>query len=234
MYPYSRNIHKLKVGQIAWVPTPFVDANIAIFEMERATRRDHENVKFALRRLNASHFRAKDDRLPIPNIRLNPTEEMMTFKAKKRPCIFVGKADFPLREEDNQTMTKGKRHLLSKDFAFLPIYSTHKEEETKGYPSQLVQRIRYFQYGHLAYLPECKLKGLETDNPPKEGVVRMDRIFMTYPVVPNVTPTDIKIDEIYTKLLFSHLREYLFRETDEDLKDMRTLLTDAFQQIEKI
>ena len=60
----------------------------------------------------------------------------------------------------------------------------------------------------------------------------MDRFFITYPVVPNVTPTDIKIDETYMKLLFSHLKEYLFRETDEDLKDMRDLLTDEFQRIE--
>ena len=233
VYPYRSGNIKLEIGQIAWVPTPFVGANVTIFEMERATRRDHENVNFRLQRLNSSHFKTKDDKLPIQNIKLRSTEELIAVKTKKRPCIFLGKADFPSREEGDKTLTRGRKHLLSKDYAFLPIYSTHKEE-SKGYPSQLVQRIRYFQYGHLTYLPECKLKGLETDYPPKEGIVRMDRIFITHPIVPNVTPTDIKIDETYMKLLLSHLREYLFREIDEDLRDMHDLLTDEFQRIEQI
>ena len=154
----------------------------------------------------------------------------MAVKAKKRPCIFIEKSD--CISNDDKDLTKGKKHLLSNDYIFLPIYGTDKEDERKGYPSKLVRRIRHFQYSHLAYLPDCKLKSLATGYPPKEGVVRMDRIFITHPSVPNITPTDVKISEQYMKWLLLHLKEYFFKETDDEIHDMRDLLTEELQELE--
>jgi|GEM_PF-5365060 len=227
----SSNIEKLLPGQIVWVPTPFLDKNMLVIEFERAKREDHNNIKFEFKRLNSSHFKKKSDRLPIPNITLNETEELMAFKAKKRPCIFLGKAEFNLCGEEKKTLTRGKKHLLSKDYLFLPIYSTHQNDELKGFPTNFVLSIKHFLYTHLVYLPACTLKDLKTNLALKEGIIRLDRLFVTSPVVPNISPTDIKIHDDYMKIIKYHIKEYLLKETNENLKDLRNLLKEVYDEL---
>ena len=87
---YQKGKHqKMVLGQIAWVPTLFVDSNMTIIKAERSGREDHHNARLKFQRLNSSHFKSEnEDRIPIPNIRLSPYEELLVFKAKRRPCIF--------------------------------------------------------------------------------------------------------------------------------------------------
>ena len=46
-----------------------------------------------------------------------------------------------LSEEEQKQFTKGKRHLAAQDFLFAPMYSTHSNDEMKGYPAEFVERI---------------------------------------------------------------------------------------------
>ncbi len=217
---------KMVPGQIAWVPTPFIDSNMTVLGAERASREDHNNTKLVFNRLNSSHFKSKnEEQLPTPNIKLLPNEELMVFKAKKRPCIFVGKADLQeMSDGEHKKITGGKKHHYTKDYIFVPLYSTNKNDELKGFASEFVERIKYFNYSHFVYMPDCKVKGLDTDFPPKEGIARLDRVFVTNPVVPNVTPTDVKLTDEYLKIFMFHLKEYLFNETDPLLTELRECL----------
>ncbi|MCY4643048.1 MAG: hypothetical protein OXB88_00355 [Bacteriovoracales bacterium] len=216
---------KMVPGQIAWVPTLFLDKNMTIIDAERAGREDHKNIKLKFNRLNSNHFRGLGrEKLPIPSIRLLPNEELMAFKAKKRPCIFISKAEFFLSEEEQKKLTGGKRHHATEDYIFVPLYSTHKDDESKGFAPQFVDRIKHFDYGHFVYMPDCKLRNLETNYPPKEGIARLDRLFVTNPIVPNVSPTDVKLTDEYFKILIYHLKEYLFQETESELHDLRECL----------
>tara|TARA_Y100000590_G_scaffold446052_1_gene579007 strand:- start:2831 stop:3574 length:744 start_codon:yes stop_codon:yes gene_type:complete len=234
VHPFKSGDPKsLLPGQIAWVPTQFFDGNMIVVEVDRAQRDDHNNVKFKFTRMKASHFQKNEEKLPIPNIKLGATEELMAFKTKKRPCIFLGKAeDINLSEGDLKKLAKGKKHLFTTDCLFLPIYSTHKEDLQKGFPIEFVTRIKHFLYSHLLYLPSCNLKNLETLRPPKnEGIVRLDRLFVTSPIVPNVSPTDVMLESSYFKILKYHVKEYLFKETDPNLKDLRELLEEAYNDL---
>ena len=213
------------LGQIAWVPTLFLDSNMTIIEAERADRSDHRNARLKFNRLNSNHFQRNNENiLPIPNIRLLSHEELMVFKAKKRPCVFIGKADFYLTEEQQKKLTGGRKHHLTKDYIFVPLYSTHKDDELKGFAAEFIERIKYFKYSHFIYMPDCKLKNLETSYPLKEGIARLDRLFITNPVVPNVSPADVKMTDDYFKILMFHLREYFFQETAQELNELRECL----------
>ena len=217
---------KMVPGQVAWVPTLFLDSNILVIEAERASREDHNNARLKFQRLNSTHFKNKnEEQLPTPSIKLMPSEELMAFKAKKRPCIFVGKADFKeLGLKEQKKLTAGKKHHYTQDYIFVPLYSTHKNDELKGFSAEFVERIKYLEYGHFVYMPDCKLKELETNYPPEEGVARLDRLFITNPVVPNVSPTDVKLTNEYFEIFMYHLREYLFKETHPSLKEFRECL----------
>ena len=220
VHPYSEGKpEKLVQGQIAWVPTVFLGTNITIIEARRARREDHKKLSIKFQRLSASHFSHKNqEELPIPDVKLWPGEELMPFKAKKRPCVYITRAS-----DDLSSIKEIKDHQKGTAFLFIPIYSTHRNDEHKGYHQKIVQSTKYLQYTHLLYLPNCKIEGLSS-NPLKEGIARIDRMFVTPPLVPNVTPTDVKIHDEYLRFFMFQIREYIFQETDINLKEMRELL----------
>ncbi|WP_412470365.1 MULTISPECIES: hypothetical protein [unclassified Halobacteriovorax] len=224
VHPYSSGKpYSMVPGQIAWVPTVFIDKNMTVIYAERASADVHDTAKLKFERLNSNHFKSSSilNRVPIPNLKLQETEELMAFKAKKRPCIYIGKADILPPPLDETKKDKGARHQYADDFVFIPMYSTHQSDPMKGFRAEFVKRIKHLHYTHFVFLKDCRLTGLETDFVPNEGIARLDRLFITNPVVPNVTPTDIKLTDEYFNILLMHVREYLLKETDEDLSELR-------------
>ena len=125
---------------------------------------------------------------------------MILTKAKKRPCIFFTCSG----------ITRQERHLLTNDFYFLPMYSASKFQSPSKSLPPLLERIKWCEYSHLIYLPSHPIKKIKLENtiPSRESIIRLDRAFYAAPMVPTVTPTDLKIHEDFFEIIKEHFVEY--------------------------
>src|SRR5438309_1040350 len=79
------------IGQLFWVPVVFVSEVTRVLEAERRSPEDTAEVLLSVRDATADHFKRRD-RLPIPKVSLDETEELVVSKAKKRPCVVLAEA----------------------------------------------------------------------------------------------------------------------------------------------
>ena len=67
--------------------------------------------------MDEKDFRKKD-RLPIHRMNLQLTEELLAFKAKKRPCIFLSQHLFNEDKERVRSLAKNKDNLIESSQVF--------------------------------------------------------------------------------------------------------------------
>ena len=201
-------------GQIAWVPTYILQPIPRICKVERSEPRSHNSIKITeIRNMKSFDFTSHEHTLPIPQIPLKEGEELILVKSKNRPCIFF----------ISSGVLKIQKHWLTNDFYFLPMYSTATGETRTGYSPELVERIKKCEYSHLIYLPPYP-KGkiiLENTIPSKESIIRLDRMFCASPIVPTVTPTDLKIHQDFIEIIKEHFIEYFLNRPGEILQAVR-------------
>lgn len=217
---------KLIEGQIAWVPTLIPRTLPWVMDVTRKDSRNHDEVKYDIRGMQTNDFSYKKDRLPIHRIDLHPTEELLAIKAKKRPCIMISQYLLPsLTTDELNKLTGNKLHLLQHEQIYLPIYSTEDEGSMGGFPQGFVQKIKKLNYPHLLYLPETNSSKNKSkfNGSFKEGIIRLDRIFSSIPHHGKITPTNIKVSDEYLAVICNYLKEYLLRESDEDLDLIKEL-----------
>lgn len=149
---FNKDPSKLIDGQVAWVPVLIPRPLPWVMDARRKSGRDHNNIKYEIRKIRESDFLKKSDRLPIHRMNLHPTEELLAIKAKKRPCIMISQY-LIMNGGKIKNITEGKEHLLQQEQVFLPIFSTQGEESSSGFPQGFVRNIRKMAYPHLLYFP---------------------------------------------------------------------------------
>lgn len=214
---YFDTIHPFKAGdtknmtpgQIAWVPTMYISQHPQVFDFERATANDHANIKFKVRNMTADDFKKQDRKLPVAALTLSKHEEYLIAKAKKRPCIYLGRnpdADTELHEA-----TKGKHHYTNCNGLFIPIFGANNDN-AGGFPKEIVQRTKYLMYPHFFYIKQ--------ETPPNsedivdEGVARLDYLFSCSLAVPGVTPRNYKLNDKLLTFFITYLSKYMSIPTD--------------------
>lgn len=229
--PYHRGKpENITSGQIAWVPTLIHLPHMTVMDFERATNETHTEVIFTARRIKSGDFsRAKNNKVPVPNLPVAETEEYILNRAKKRPCILIAKASLGLDKKTIENLTDKRSHLLVEDCIFIPIYSAATQDFNSGFPQKLTYRIKHFHYTHLLFLPQkpTYLRS-EAGLAMHEGVARLDRVFAIATNPTTIELTDIKIHEDYLKLINFHLKEYFLNETEPLLTEYRELLATEF------
>lgn len=164
------------VGDLYWVPTGYLQETPTILDVQRSNPEEHGEVEFRLTEIGASHFRGGRS-LPIKQLNLEGTEELLVSRGKRRPCVVIARTTVDNIAEITEA---SQRRLAEKGvgkvlYLVAPCYTTAKlNEREKTFGPQLVARIRALQYPHLFCLPE-------RDKPDIPGsVVRLDRLFASF------------------------------------------------------
>ena len=161
--------NQYKIGQFCWIVSPAINPIPLIFDVERRDPQEHAEVKYFVRNADADRdFRAADRILPLKYLNLRSHEELLLQRAKKRPGIIISNG-LDIYDEIKLLLTeRSKKHLQEDSLFIVPCYGVETGSDLRGFPSQMVQRIRCLLYRQFFYLP--------ASSPFEEGVARFDRI----------------------------------------------------------
>lgn len=160
-----------KKGQICWIVSPYINEIPQILDVERNKAEEHDEFKFVLKNVDPDNdFKPSAKRtLPIKYLNLESTEELFIQKAKKRPAIIISSGLDTYPEMTKLLRQTGKKHLQEDSLFLIPCYGVETQDNRRGFPSEMVTRIRCLLYRQFFYIPyHSPLKN--------ESIARLDRI----------------------------------------------------------
>jgi hypothetical protein len=213
-------------GQICWVPSPQPDVIPQILEVERADPSEHFIIRFKIRNVQETDFRRKDE-LPLYMLKLRLHEELIVQRAKRRPAIILPSSNVLFKDIGHLLKSKGKKHLQQNCIIVVPIFDIERPQDPKGFPSEMVVRIKALLYNQFFYCPRTP-----SGMPPVEGVARLDRIQIVSPGHrASFDPLPIKLSDDALTVLMHLLRSWLcIRGAPEDEKyllDLKELVKET-------
>lgn len=167
-----------EIGSVYWVPTSEVTEVINILQVKRATPQEHQITDFEFVEINSDHFKSTD-RLPVKRLNLGDSQELVVTKAKKRPCVVLGKATIPpsqIESISDGAQRRQAKHLKRSLYLVAPFYSCAKYSENSTFGPILTARVKALMYPHLCYM--APLNPNETASNPG-SIIRLDQVFPT-------------------------------------------------------
>ena len=213
------------LGQLAWVPVPNLNPHPFVVEGQRVQDTSHQVARARWVPLNDNHFRRREHKqLPILNFNLGETEEMIAFKAKRRPALVVG-TGATLLGMPGEIM---KAHHEENRLVVAPVYGVRSENDLSGFSSIMMARVRhllYRQYVPLAAWRETRAsKTHDGACSLEEGIVRFDRLQFVTPSPPGCKLVPLRVSDDVLALLHAMLWTYLHAPPSDALKEMREVL----------
>ena len=216
-------VGKPELGQLGWAPTPNLQPQPFVIEAERIDPTSHSEARAKWVPLNNQHFTRRATKgLPILNLNVGETEELLGFKAKKRPVVVVGTGATLLKGLGDEA---AKRHHEEDRIVLAPIYDLASEDDPYGFGSILATRVR-----HLLYRQYFPIGGWqETRNIPghssfREGVARLDRLQFLLPNPPGLGLAPVKLAPDALMLMHGMLWVYLHAQPIDELREMQEVL----------
>jgi hypothetical protein len=214
---------KITPGQLCWVPSPQPDKIPQILEAQRADPAEHYLTKFKIRNVAETDFRRKSE-LPFYRLKLRLNEELIVQIAKRRPAIVLPSSTTVFKKIDEILRSKGKTHLQQNCVIVIPIFDIERPHDPKGFPPEMVVRIKALLYNQFFYCPRTP-SGMA----PVEGVARLDRIQVVFPGHrASFDPLPIRISEEALAVLIQLLRSWLCikgaAEDEKYLHELKELL----------
>jgi hypothetical protein len=209
-------------GQFCWLPVPHIDPVPRILDVERSSPTEHGEVNFILRNANQTNdFTQADRNLPIKMLKLRATEELLVQRAKKRPGVIVSSPVDVFPEITRMLRQMGKSHLQQDSIFLVPAYSIESEDNSTGFPIDMVSRIRCLMFRQFFYFPSSSKF--------REGIARFDRIQV---VVSRdraaIVPTDICLSGEVCNLFIGLFQFCITGIEDEDIHAVRGLCREAY------
>lgn len=131
----------------------------------RENAEEHATALVRIEPLAVSGPRPKPP-LPVAALTLNERELWTAYRAKKRPCLIVGRSTVQVDEAARRDMPK---KATSPTLLVAPYYGADKDGTRAGYNPELLRRIRHAEY------PQFMLDFLPIGGP-KQSVLRFDHI----------------------------------------------------------
>lgn len=211
------------IGQFCWIPAPHLDPIPRIIEVERTRPEEHYATKFLIRNMTIKDF-TKKTKLPIKMLSLRETEELIGYKAKKRPAIIVS-ADFTIFDDITKELKKlGRKHLQEESIIVIPLYEIETNEHSGGFPPVMTARIKALMYNQFFFCPKTTY-GLLNDS-----IARLDRIQVIKPIHPTYEPKQFSLSPEALGVLMAMLRLLFGAEEDKDTKALKELLLESLPQ----
>lgn len=168
-----------QLGSVYWVPTPEVPEVPKILEVRRASPEEHEITDFEFVEVADRHFKP-NSRLPIKRLNLGDTQELLITKAKKRPCVVLGRGF--ISSDKIESIADGEqrrqaKHLHKPTHLVAPMYGCATYTDRTAFGPILTARVKALWYPHLCYMPPLNPKG-SASNP--GSILRLDHIFPSH------------------------------------------------------
>jgi len=222
------NPRDLAPGQICHVIVPHLTKIPQILDVERSQPEEHNNVKFILRNAKSTgDFVAADRTLPLSKFQLRTNEELLVQRAKKRPGIILP-SFVNVYPEITALLSGGKEHLQDDALFVIPCYGTETRDNAKGFPPEIVERVRCLIYNQFFFLPAHK-------SLTKDSIARFDRI----QVIPDkkekavIEPTALCLSDDVFNIFLALFLYCLTGITDNDLTAIRQLTTEKYLGIQE-
>lgn len=156
-------------GQICHIIVPHLTKIPQILDVERSHPEEHDKVNFILRNAKPDgDFIASDRTLPLIKFKLKSNEELLVQRAKKRPGIILP-SRMSIFSEITSLLSGTKEHLQDDALFVIPCYGIETRDDRKGFPPEMVERIRCLIYSQFFFLPAHKAML-------QDSVARYDRI----------------------------------------------------------
>jgi len=211
------------IGQIAWAPIPNLNPQPQVLEAERINDRSHGMAKARWVVMNDKHFtRRSRNELPILHLHLAETEELVVYKAKRRPGIVVGIQASVLGGLELAPHHEENRIVIA------PIYGIRTEDDPSGFSRDMATRIRHLLYKQYFPVASWTETRPSTRTPGacrlEEGIARFDRLQFLKPASPGCRFVPLRLSDDAIALLHATLWAYFHYPAAKELIEMRDFL----------
>ncbi len=136
---------------------PHVDqVPYTIIPKGRKDPKTHDKAYVQIRELDIKRPRTRED-LPVAAMSLNEKEIWSAYRAKKRPCLVVGKARGTVDSAARRNMPK---RSTAQTLLVVPYYGADQDGTRAGYNPQLVELIRHVRFPQF-YMDMLPIGGTE-------------------------------------------------------------------------
>lgn len=182
------------------------------------------------------HFkrRPERDRLPILGLNLGEKEELLAYKAKRRPGIVVACNASKVLPADISVRSLPAHHTDLR-VVVAPLYGIATESDPKGFSPKLWQRIRHLLYRQFFPCPRWSEKRPSRMFPAatslEEGVARFDRLQFAVPTTAGCQLVPLKLAAGPFEVLQSCLWEYFHAHGlgSRSVQELRDLLAEEWR-----
>jgi len=225
-------IGRPELGQMGWAPTPNLQPQPFVIEAERVDPASHSEARARWVPLTDQHITRRATKgLPILNLNVGETEELLGFKAKKRPVVVIGTAASLLGSLGPEA---AKRHHEEDRIVLAPVYDLASEDDPYGFGSVVATRVRhllYKQYFPIAAWQETR--NIRGGSSFREGIARFDRLQFLLPNPPGLELAPVKLAPDVLMLMHGMLWVYLHAEPIDELREMQEVLADMLPDAAK-
>lgn len=213
-----------KNGQICWIVSPYIKEIPQILDVERNKAEEHDDFKFVLKNVDPDKdFKPSAKRtLPIKYLNLESTEELLIQKAKKRPAIVISSGLDIFPEITKLLRQKGKKHLQEDSLFLIPCYGVETQDDGRGFPAEMVTRIRCLLYRQFFYIPyHSPLTS--------ESIARLDRIqIIVGRHRASIEPTDLCLSDDVFQIFLAQFMFCISGIEEEEFSTIRSLVQETY------
>jgi hypothetical protein len=208
------------VGQLCWVPIPYLEKVPFLFDIERADPTEHYATKFSLRQIRSSDFRSKQ-RLPLKLLNLRDTDELLAQRAKRRLAIIVAGEYTLFSDVERVLRQRAQKHLQEDTVLVAPLYGVEGPDHPGGVPAVMMTRVKALMYRQFFYCPPHPSPQVY------EALVRLDRLQSVMPQFPTYEPLPFALSAEALGVLMGVIRALFGASDDADLDALKDLLRET-------
>ena len=168
-------------GQFFWVPGPMLtDRVLAIRLGFLKEGQDITQAPLRIERLRPEDIGRPTEaekvefhkRMPIPEINLSASEDLLIQKVKIRPAVLLFKSGINMRRFSQLAAGLTSKPVNPNHCVFAPVYSLRKDENlSTDYPDAFIEKLKNGDYPNLLHLPAYK------SHLPNESMLVLDDLF---------------------------------------------------------
>lgn len=207
-------------GHLVKAFLPHVDqVPFTIIPKGRKDPKAHDKALVKIRPLDMKHPVARND-LPVAAMSLNDNEIWTAYKAKKRPCLILGKSGHKIKDFDRKGMAK---RSYAETLLVVPYYGCDQDGSRGGYKPQFVERVRHMMYSRF-FWDMLPLNGTE------ESLMRFDQMQPVGRISNSYEHTGYKIHTDALAIIDEAFHLYMYGTilTDGSLNEYMEFIKDMF------
>jgi hypothetical protein len=153
-------------GSLIWAFLPYVgQVPYTILPIGRHEPSVHNKATVKIQQLDIKNPRQREA-LPIAAMSLKNNEIWACYRAKKRPCLVIGKGGQVVKDKSRKNMPKINTNPT---FLVAPYYGIDQDGTRGGYNIEFVERVKHMRYPQFIY-DQLPISGV------KKSILKLDQL----------------------------------------------------------